>query len=273
SITPSARASSDVAPIASAAPPPTTTPPRCPRTTTCSCASPRASSNLPQGQKNTGPREGPGETQLPDGSATAVVRSAGGGLLRSRCALLARVAQHVAPAPHGLDVAVAAGRGLQLVAELADEHVDDLELGLVHAAVEVVEEHFLRQRRALAQRQQLEDAVLLASQMQRLALDLDHARVEIDRELAGLDDRVGVALGAAHDRLDAGDQLALIERLGEIVVGTEAEPLDLVVQLGEAGQDQDRRVDARRTQPAQHLVGVDVRQQGSGEGGGVHVWL
>src|SRR3546814_10867297 len=39
-----------------------------------------------------------------------------------------RVAQHVAAAPHGLDVVVAAGRGGQLLAELADEDVDDLQL-------------------------------------------------------------------------------------------------------------------------------------------------
>src|SRR3546814_1516807 len=57
-----------------------------------------------------------------------------------------RVAQHVATAPHGLAVVVAAGRGGQLLAELADEDVDDLQLRLVHAAVEVVEEHLLGDR-------------------------------------------------------------------------------------------------------------------------------
>src|ERR1700733_11994726 len=63
---------------------------------------------------------------------------------------LDRIAQHVAAAPHGLDVIVAVGRGGELLAQLADEDVDDLELGLVHAAIKVVEEHLLRQRRARA---------------------------------------------------------------------------------------------------------------------------
>ena len=45
----------------------------------------------------------------------------------------------------------------------------DLELGLVHAAIEVVEEHLLGQRRALAQAQKLEDAVFLGGQVQRLS--------------------------------------------------------------------------------------------------------
>src|SRR3546814_4778394 len=47
------------------------------------------------------------------------------------------------------------------------------------------------------------------------------------------------------DRLDACDQFAFLERLGQVVVGTEAKPLDLVVEFAEAGQDQDRRLDAR----------------------------
>src|SRR3546814_18637709 len=45
-----------------------------------------------------------------------------------------RVAQHVAAAPHGLDVVVAAGRGGPLLAELADEDVDALQLRPVHSA-------------------------------------------------------------------------------------------------------------------------------------------
>src|SRR5215467_11414440 len=64
------------------------------------------------------------------------------------------LAQHIAAAPHRLDVVFAVRRVGELLAQLADEHVDDLELGLVHAAVEMVEEHLLGQRRALAEREQ-----------------------------------------------------------------------------------------------------------------------
>src|SRR5689334_4495221 len=54
--------------------------------------------------------------------------------------------EHVAAAPHGLDVVLAVRRVGELLAQLADEHVDDLELGLVHAAVEMIEEHLLGER-------------------------------------------------------------------------------------------------------------------------------
>jgi hypothetical protein len=47
--------------------------------------------------------------------------------------------------------------------KLADKNVDDLLLRLVQAAVEMVQEHFLGQRRALAQAEQLEDLIFLTA--------------------------------------------------------------------------------------------------------------
>src|SRR5262245_32926909 len=69
---------------------------------------------------------------------------------------LVRLAQHVAAAPHGLDEVAAFGGVGEFLAELADEDVDDLQLRLVHAAIEVVEEHFLGEGRAFAEREQLQ---------------------------------------------------------------------------------------------------------------------
>src|SRR4051812_24768722 len=65
---------------------------------------------------------------------------------------LGRLAQHVAAAPDGLDVVLPLAGVRELLAQLADEHVDDFQFGLVHAAVEMIEEHLLGQRRALAER-------------------------------------------------------------------------------------------------------------------------
>src|SRR3981189_688427 len=171
-----------------------------------------------------------------------------------------RLAQHIAAAPHGLDEVAAFGSIRQLLAQLADEDVDDLQLGLVHAAIEVVEEHFLGERGALAEREQLQHLVFLARQMDALAADLDRLGVEIDHEIAGLDHRLGVALGAAHDRMDARNQFVLVERLGHVVVGADAEALDLVLDAGEAGEDQNGGLDLRDPQLLQHVVAGHVGQ-------------
>jgi hypothetical protein len=74
---------------------------------------------------------------------------------------------------------VSPGRLGQLIAQLADEHVDDLEFGLLHPAVEVVEEHLLRQGRALAQTKQFEDLVFPTGELHRLVIDRHDPIIEV----------------------------------------------------------------------------------------------
>src|SRR3954447_23015400 len=97
------------------------------------------------------------------------------------------IAQDVAASPYRLDVMVAAGGLCQLLAQLADEDVDDLHVRFVHPAIEMVEEHLLGQGQALAQAEQFEDAVFLGGQMQRLVASSGGTRVKIEGQLAGAD--------------------------------------------------------------------------------------
>ena len=80
----------------------------------------------------------------------------------------------------------------------------------------------------------------------------------VDHKLASLDDQWGVPLGAAHDCVDTRHQLVLMERLGHVVVGAEAKALDLVLDAGHPGQDQNRGLDLGDAQRAQHLVAGHV---------------
>src|ERR1700722_15957095 len=171
-----------------------------------------------------------------------------------------RLAQHIAAGPHGLDEVAAFGGVGELLAKFADEDVDDLQFRLIHAAIEMVEEHLLGEGGALAEREQLQHLVFLARQMDALATDLDRLGVEIDHEIAGLDHRLGVALGAAHDRMDARDQFVLVEGLGHVVVSADAETLDLVLDAGEAGEDQNGCFDLRYPKLLEHVVAGHVRQ-------------
>ena len=63
--------------------------------------------------------------------------------------------------------------------------------------------------------------------MDPAAVDFDRLGVEVDRDLAGADDRLRMALRAADDGVDARDQFVAVERLGDIIVGAEAERADL----------------------------------------------
>lgn len=75
-----------------------------------------------------------------------------------------------------MNVVVAFGCRLDFLAQFADKDVNNLEFRLVHTAIKVVEEHFLGQCRAFAQRQQFKDAIFLAGQMQRRSVDIDGAK-------------------------------------------------------------------------------------------------
>ena len=96
--------------------------------------------------------------------------------------------------------------------------------------------------------------------MHALAADLDRLGVEIDHEIAGLDHRLGVALGAAHDRMDARNQFVLVEGLGHVVVGADAETLDLVLDAGEAGEDQNGGLDLGHPKLLEHVIAGHVGQ-------------
>jgi hypothetical protein len=55
----------------------------------------------------------------------------------------------------------ATGRLDEFFAKLAEEDIDDFELGLVHPGIEMVEEHLFRYGSPLAKAEQLKDAVLV----------------------------------------------------------------------------------------------------------------
>jgi hypothetical protein len=69
-----------------------------------------------------------------------------------------------------------------------------------------------------------------------------------------------MALAAADDGVDARDQFFAVEGFGQVIIGPEAEALELAFRIVEPRQDQDRRVDPRIAQLAQHLVARHVRQ-------------
>src|ERR1700730_1893460 len=100
----------------------------------------------------------------------------------SSCCRYGRIAKHVAAAPYGLDIVMAACCLRDLLTQLADKDVDDLELGFVHSAVKVVEKHFLGQYGPFAQAQQLDDPVFLFGQTHRPIVDQGKAGIEVNHQ-------------------------------------------------------------------------------------------
>jgi len=107
-----------------------------------------------------------------------------------------------------------------------------LKLGLVHAAVEMIEEHLLGQGRALAEREELQHLVLLARQMHPRAVPLHRlvsrlttrSPVWITDWAWPFERRTMAWMRATSSSLWNG--------FGHVVVGAEAETPDLVLDAG-----------------------------------------
>src|SRR6266567_3293461 len=107
--------------------------------------------------------------------------------------------QYITASPDRFDVILAARGVGELFAELADEHINDFQLRLVHAAIEMVEEHLLGQGRTFAQAQEFQHLVLLAGEVHARTVDLDGLGVEIDDQVSRLDDGLGVTFRPTHN--------------------------------------------------------------------------
>ncbi len=94
------------------------------------------------------------------------------------------------------------------------------------------------------------------------AADLDDAADEIDRKVAGLEQRpLALALQAmAQSDADAREKLLRAEWLGDIVVGAFFERLDDAHLVGAARQDHDRRLAALLPPLSQEFVALSVRE-------------
>src|SRR6516165_2325530 len=87
-----------------------------------------------------------------------------------------------------------------------------------------------------------------------MTVDRDLPGVEIDDQLTCPDRGSAVGLGSAGDRLNACDQLALIEKISQYVTVTKSETFDPVIELRKAQEDQDRCVDTCVAQLLQQIV-------------------
>jgi hypothetical protein len=95
-----------------------------------------------------------------------------------------------------------------------------------------------------------------------LSRELDDALDQIDRELAGLEDRLLALLLqlVAQRDADARDQFLHAERLRHIVVGAELQRLDDAGLVGAARQDQDRQIEPLLAPFAQQVMAGHVGQ-------------
>jgi hypothetical protein len=98
-----------------------------------------------------------------------------------------RVPKDIAATPYRPDVMTTAGCLGEVFAQLANKDIDDLEFGFLYPAVEMLEKHLLGYDGALMQAEQLENAILLSSQVHRPVVDRDILGVQVHHQIARSD--------------------------------------------------------------------------------------
>ncbi len=173
--------------------------------------------------------------------------------------VLRRAAELVAHAANGLDERIA---GLQLLAQMADVHVDGAIERRGLAVVEILHQGVARKHASGGAHQHFQNVELEGGQLHALAGGEDLAGAGVERDAVDFQARIGrgrTRFIAAQDGADARGQFARIEGLGQVVVGAQFQAHDAVHILAARGQHDDRDL-ALSAQPAENLEAVDARQ-------------
>src|SRR5204863_5135627 len=150
---------------------------------------------------------------------------------------------------------------VDLAPEARDVHVDDVGLRVEVVVPDVLEQHRAGDDLAGMLHEVFEQPELARLQHDGLAGARHLVGEAVEREVA---DAVAGGLllggGPAHQRLDAGEQLGVGVRLGEVVVAAGAQALDAVVHLAQRREDEDGRARALGAQRLHHRQAVAARQ-------------
>ncbi len=202
------------------------------------------------------------------------------------------LAQHVTHTAQGVQQALLTG--VDLAAQVGHIGLDDVDV-----AAEVVTPHMVEDLGLGQHRAGVDDEVAEQREFRRRQRDgltgLPHlvgvlVEFDIGERQPGIAGFLDTAAGAAQDDPQPGHHLFQAERLGDVVVATEREPGDLVLQGVAGGEEQGRGgVDTVGSQPTQHAeavhpprhhhvedhrVGLDLArlvQRGRSVGCGVHL--
>src|SRR5690348_8002316 len=132
-------------------------------------------------------------------------------------------------APHRSEMAWPRRIGLDFFTQAADMYRHSAILTIVIIVPDVFQQLLASKDLPGMRGEKVEQIVFLGCQADGATTSLDLARVRVDgdvaiMEIAIKDHRWDVERAqTAHDRLDAGNQLARVERLGEVVIGARME--------------------------------------------------
>src|ERR1039458_9045163 len=170
---------------------------------------------------------------------------------------MGRAAELIAHAANGLDEIVAA---LQLLAQVADVHVDGAIEGCGFAVIEILHEGVAGEDAAGGAHQHFENIEFEGGEFDAFAVGDHFAGAGVERDAVAFNavgGRRGTGLVAAQDGANAGGEFAGVEGLGQIIVGAEFQADDAVDILA-AGGEHEHRDFGFEAEAAQDFEAIDA---------------
>ena len=124
----------------------------------------------------------------------------------------------------------------------------------------MTEEGGFTEDRSLAKRQELDNPEFLAGERQLFTIDQRQMAVQVNLKVADSNSGRAVAMRAADNGVEIGQQFEPVERLRQIAVGTGAKSGDLVVRAGIAGHDENGNRNVVLADQARQPGAVAIRQ-------------
>jgi hypothetical protein len=118
----------------------------------------------------------------------------------------------------------------------------------------MIHDNLSAEHKPFAKAKYFKNSIFSLGQKQTLLADFDCFAAYVDPKIAHADNRVSMALGAAHDDMDLCKTLVTVERPGHAVVGSEIERPGAPFGVGACRKSQDRRAAAVAPKRLQHLV-------------------
>ena len=165
--------------------------------------------------------------------------------------------EHVAQAAEGDD---AHRLALELLAQSVDIDLDGVGAGVLVQAEHLGGQLVLAHHPAGTGDQCLEHALFPGGQGQRLVGQAEAPRIQVVDQYTAALLALAAADAASQQRLDPRFQFGQLERLGQVVVGTEVEPVHAIADLTSRGEHQHRQRLAAPAQARQHLKAIQPRQ-------------
>lgn len=152
------------------------------------------------------------------------------------------------------------GKGVEIIEKIEDEEVDDIKLRIINEKIKMVKENLIGESSEIEKRKKIKNMVLIEGKMKEMEWELKSIGIKIEKKVESSDERMGMKIGEEEDRMDKGNKIVIMERIGNIIVGEKEKKEKIVIDEGNEGKDKDRSIKIGKKKGEKKLIKRNIRK-------------